>query len=63
MSQQLEYQCCFCGSQIVENGHDPVILTVTMSGKSAIGVSQDLFCHGQCLKDRLRPEVPILRDA
>jgi hypothetical protein len=63
MSHQLKYQCCFCGSQIVQNDHDPIVLTITVNSKSASGVSQDLRCHGQCLKDRLQRGVPTLMDA
>lgn len=63
MSQQPVYQCCFCGSSITQDGHDPVTLTITIISKSASGASQEVYCHGHCLKDRLQPGIATLIEA
>ena len=57
------FVCCFCGRDIEESGHDPVVLTVTIADESALGESQELFCHGQCLRNHLKPGTPTLMDA
>jgi hypothetical protein len=63
MSWQPVFECCFCGSSISQNGHDPVTLTLTINSESASGASQELRCHGHCLKERLRPGVATLLEA
>jgi hypothetical protein len=57
------YQCCFCGSSIHPASHDPVTLTITISDPEASGASQDLRCHGNCLKERLTPGTATLMEA
>jgi hypothetical protein len=63
MSEQPVYQFCFCGSSIIQEGHDPVTLTITINSESASGASQELRCHGHCLKERLSPGVATLMEA
>lgn len=63
MTQQLVFQCCFCGSSISQDGHDAVTLTITTNTESASGASQELRCHGHCLKERLQPGVATLMEA
>jgi hypothetical protein len=63
MSLQTPFECCFCGSSISQNVHDPVTLTITLNSESSSGASQELRCHGHCLKERLRPGVATLMEA
>jgi hypothetical protein len=63
MSLQSLFECCFCGLSISQKAHDPVMLTITLNGESSNGASQELRCHGHCLKERLRPRVATLMEA
>ena len=63
MSMQGLFECCFCGLPVAQNAHDPVMLTVTLNSESSNGASQELRCHGNCLKARLRPGVATLMEA
>jgi hypothetical protein len=63
MSDQPVFACCFCGSSIIQDRHDPVTLTISLNGESASGAAQELRCHGSCLKERLRPGVATLMEA
>ncbi len=55
VSKRLGYQCCFCGESIFEEGHDPVLLSIHLP---EAGVQQ-IYSHGECLKTRLHPSVPL----
>ena len=54
-SANSDYQCCFCGQSIEEQGSDPVTLNIPLEG----GGTQQLPCHAACLRRVLHPSVPL----
>lgn len=57
-----EYQCCFCGQAVQSVGFDVGSLLYTTNFDSAsedTHHSQQLWCHTNCLKQRLHPSVQL----
>lgn len=59
-----KYQCCFCGENIQSNQIDVTGLTglivVSNWDKSQeLQQEQQLFCHMECLRDKLAKDVPL----
>lgn len=50
--------CCFCGKYLAEH----VAVRLVLLLPNASGESQTLYCHSQCLVDRLSTQVPIHPD-
>jgi hypothetical protein len=48
-------RCCFCGASIERRGSDPVTLTIPLES----GGTEQLFCHGACLRRALHPSVRL----
>jgi len=46
--------CCFCGRAL----EAPRTTTLVVFPPTEPDESQTLFCHGKCLVERLRPDVP-----
>jgi len=47
-------QCCFCGREIATED-EGISIVVPVGG----GGTQELYCHGSCLKGKLHPSVPV----
>lgn len=59
--------CCFCGETIAQDRVEPLVLSV-MSWRVVAEApddftSQNFTCHYACLRERVVPEAPMLRDA
>lgn len=56
-----KYQCCFCGGNIESNQIDITTLIVVSNWdkQSELQQEQQLFCHVECLKSRLKKNVPL----
>ncbi|MCT4686380.1 hypothetical protein [Vallitalea sp.] len=56
-----KYQCCFCGKEIKSNHIDITSLVVISNWDKTIDNQQEqqLFCHMNCLKDKVNKEVPL----
>lgn len=52
-----EAACCFCSEAI--QGEQPQEIVLLLSK----GATQNLFAHGNCLREKLHPEVPYLTPA
>jgi hypothetical protein len=50
------WSCCFCGAEVVLDG--PPVALLRVVGKDAS--AQELRAHARCLKQRVRPGVPLL---
>ncbi len=57
----VEYQCCFCGQSIESVGFDVggLLYTTNVDGSEDRHHSQQLWCHTECLKQRLHPSVSL----
>lgn len=58
----MKYICCFCGDEIRHGQVDPLHLLLKSLGSSG-DVSegtQDLFCHANCLSERISTGIPFL---
>jgi hypothetical protein len=55
------YQCCFCGEGISESAVDPcaIVLVGNWGGPEANQAEQQFFCHVECFKKALWPNVPV----
>lgn len=54
-----KYQCCFCGLTIESTGFDVggLLYTTNFDGSEDRQNSQQLWCHTECLKQRLHSSV------
>lgn len=57
----LEYQCCFCGQSIESVGFDvgSLLYTTNFDGPDDRHHSQQLWCHTNCLKQRLHSSAQL----
>ena len=55
------YQCCFCGLAIEPEIPDvaSLLYTTAIDRDDVNQQSQGLFCHTQCLEERLHPSVKL----
>jgi hypothetical protein len=58
----MNHACCFCGKEVTLASTQAGILTLKVPAYDS-KATQDLYCHGDCLKQRLSPDVPTLFDA
>jgi hypothetical protein len=58
---QVQYQCCFCGLEIVSEGADVGGLLYTTRVDSPVESQDDqqFWCHANCLKAQLHPSVNL----
>jgi hypothetical protein len=56
----MKYQCCFCGNEIVASPPDPVRLAVFTEDPLE---KQELYCHQRCLQRAVHPSVPLIVSA
>jgi len=56
------FQCCFCSEQVSLNEASTGVLTLRIpaSGKKT---TQDLYCHRDCLTQRVDPQIVTLFEA
>lgn len=56
-----QYQCCFCALTIESAGADVggLLYTTNIDRSEEEQHSQQLWCHAQCLKQRLDASVPL----
>lgn len=59
--KNLEYACCFCGNKITSSGTDITGLIVIANWDKSVDKQQEqqLFCHMQCLKERMDKSTPL----
>lgn len=57
------YECCFCGLPIEAVSPDPCRLELRINLPSEPKMSQELFCHANCLRNVIVPGIPTLMDA
>jgi hypothetical protein len=57
----MEYQCCFCGLRIESVGFDVggLLYTTNVDSSGDKQHSQQLWCHTDCLKQRLNSSAPL----
>ena len=65
MTNQIKYQCCFCGLTIERDSVEPLQVAVINPGATDTLEEQPegpqyLWCHVDCLASRLHPSVPFL---
>ena len=55
------HECCFCSQSLPESGPDVLTFVVSASEprNEVVGATQQLWCHGFCLGDRLAATVPF----
>ena len=55
------YQCCFCGQEILPIGADVGGLIYTTNANDTVKeqFTQQLWCHGKCLKNTVHASVPL----
>ena len=60
MNQQ-KYQCCFCNEKIESTMIDITTLLIISNWdkKKDLQNEQQLFCHIECLRSRLAPNVAL----
>jgi hypothetical protein len=59
-SDELHYQCCFCGERIAKKDPDPCELIFgTNFGNEDEERRQGLFCHAQCFQKRVHSSVDL----
>lgn len=56
-----KYQCCFCGNTIENDGLGITGLIVVLNWDKGRTDQQEqqLFCHMDCLKERMNPQIPL----
>jgi len=61
MVLNIAYQCCFCGLEIISVGADVggLYYTANVDNENKEQHSQQLWCHGTCLRDRVHSSVPL----
>ena len=54
-------ECCFCSQSMPESGPDVLTFVISASDPSneVGGATQQLWCHGSCLGERLAITVPF----
>jgi len=52
MSENQEFDCCYCGKEIEPSDRAALRITVTGLWSSANGAVQDLFAHSKCGADK-----------
>lgn len=58
---EVGYECCFCGKSIEPHPPDVCVLQLrTAVQEDRAEPSQELFCHANCLQQRLRPGMPTI---
>lgn len=57
----LKYTCCFCGNKIPSSNKDVTGLIVIANWDKSADEQQEqqLFCHMQCLKERMDKNTPL----
>ncbi len=70
MNPSTRFQCCFCGQSIKGDAVDPLQLVVSehsywdaSKSEAENPPTQSLWCHTDCLGDRLDGTVPFLDHA
>ena len=60
MGEQI-FQCCFCGGDVISGGFDvtSIIVITNWDKESEFQQEQQLFCHMECLKERLSKDVSL----
>ena len=56
------YQCCFCGNAIKSNkklGVTGLVVVMNWDKDREEQQEQQLFCHMDCLKNRMDSKVPL----
>jgi len=55
------YQCCFCGKKVDPTPPDVASLmyTTCFDGPKKLRHDQELYCHTECLRTRLYPNVKL----
>lgn len=55
------FQCCFCGLTIESKAPDvaSILYTTCIDGTPDMRHDQELYCHTECLLDRLHPSVKL----
>lgn len=61
MMRNQKYRCCFCGETVISNEMDVTGLIVVSNWDKGVDRQQEqqLFCHMNCLKERLEESVPL----
>lgn len=61
MTSNNAYQCCFCGREILPRGADVggLIYTTNVDSTEKEQYTQELWCHGGCLKNLIHSSVPL----
>jgi hypothetical protein len=63
MNDRMEVACAFCGADVAYSESDPTALDVIEAWRPWLDqVASTLYCHRQCLRQRLDPEVRAVFD-
>jgi hypothetical protein len=60
----MRFACCFCGESSDSESRESLTLVVAASSASeGEHPTQQMFCHAECLAQRLSPNVPFDAEA